>query len=92
MKSEEDYPVALWVERQKGTDMIYRVYKIHRTSVAMSFAEQVCFERGLELLNVFRNVFYATSSFTLTTLCNGSRSMVSEYKITLLNAETYNFS
>ena len=37
MKSEDDYPVALWVERQKGTDMISRVYKIHRTSVAMSF-------------------------------------------------------
>ena len=37
MKSEEEYPVALWVERQKGTDMISRVYKIHRTSVAMSY-------------------------------------------------------
>ena len=37
MKSEEDYPVALWVKRQIGTDMISCVYKIHRTSVAMSY-------------------------------------------------------
>ena len=37
MKSEEDCPDASWVERQKGTDMISCVYKIHRTSVAMSY-------------------------------------------------------
>ena len=37
MKSEEDYHVALWVKRQIGTDMISCVYKIHRTSVAMSY-------------------------------------------------------